>query len=238
MHPLRSIALALLVATSACATTERAPLGTDPDSGGEKLQVGFLLVDGVYNTELTAPYDIFQHSIFHTEPGMRVFTVGPSRTPVTTFEGLRILPDYGYAEAPPIDVLVVPSAEGSMDSDLEDRAMMDFVRARGAAADYVVSLCDGAFVLAAAGLLDGHRASTFPSDIPRFREMFPAVDVVEDVSFVRDRRAITSAGGALSFDPALYLAEELFGAQAARGMGRGLCIDWDVATVPHEIASD
>ena len=133
-------------------------------------------------------------------------------------------------------MLVVPSAEHSMDSDLEDEALIAFVRERGAAADLVMSLCDGAFVLAEAGLLDGHEATTFPSDIARFREMFPAVEVVEDVSFVRDRRTITSAGGALSFDAALYLAEVVYGADAARGMARGLCIDWDLGSVRHRVA--
>lgn len=201
----------------------------------DRLQVAFLVVDGVYDTELTAPLDILHHSVFHAQPGMRVFLVGPSLAPVTSFEGLRILPDYAYDTAPRIDVLVVPSAEHSMDTDLEDERMMRFVRERGRAADWLMSLCDGAFVLAAAGLLDGLEATTFPSDVARFRERFPALTVHEGVSFVHDGNALTSAGGALSFDPALYLAELLYGAEAARGMARGLCIDWDLERVPHVV---
>ncbi|MFT5052819.1 MAG: transcriptional regulator GlxA family with amidase domain [Chlamydiales bacterium] len=220
---------------AACASP--APAAPAPEADDARLQVGFLIVNGVYNTELTAPYDIFQHSIFHTQPGMHVFTVAPSLEPVTTFEGLRVLPDHAFEGAPRIDVLVVPSAEHSMDTDLEDQALMAFVRERGARADYVLSLCDGAFVLAAAGLLDGHQATTFPSDIDRFREMFPAVDVLSEVSFVHDRKALTSAGGALSFDPALYLAELLYGDKAARGMARGLCIDWDLEQVDHHLSA-
>jgi len=199
----------------------------------EPLHVGLVVVDGVYNTELTAPMDIFQHTIFHTRPGMRVFTVGPSREAVTSFEGLRILPDHGYAEAPRIDVLVVPSAEHSMDTDLEDEELLAFVRERGTRADWVVSLCDGAFVLAAAGLLDGRRATTFPADVAAFRERFPAVDVHADVSFVRDGNAITSVGGAPSFEAALYLCELLYGAEVARGIAGGLVIDWSLDDVRH-----
>jgi len=228
--------LALLLTLQACGSIQPTDV-IAAESADPRLQVGFLIVDGVYNTELTAPYDIFQHSIFHTKPGMRVFTVAPSMEPVTTFEGLRILPDHAFADAPRIDVLVVPSAEHSMDTDLEDPEMMAFVQDRGARADYIVSLCDGAFVLAAAGLLDGHQATTFPSDIARLREMFPAIDVIEDVSFVHDRKAVTSAGGALSFDPALYLAQLLYGQGPARGMAGGLCIDWELDRVPHVIAS-
>jgi len=199
------------------------------------LNVGILIVDGVYNTELTAPFDIFHHTVFHTEPGMRVFTVAPSEAPVRTFEGLRITPDHDFADAPPIDVLVVPSAEHSMDSDLENEALLSFVRRVGSEADYILSLCDGAFVLAAAGLLDGLQSTTFPGDIERYRELFPQLRVHEDVSFVHDGRAITSAGGALSFDPAMYLCEVLYGIEVTRGIGKGMCIDWDKTTIPHVV---
>lgn len=204
-----------------------------PEDGERPLQVAFLVVDGVYNSELFAPLDVFHHTVFHTEPGMEVWLVGRTMRPVTSFEGQRIEVDHTLASAPEIDVLVVPSAEHSMDSDLEDAALIDWVRERGGSADYVVSLCDGAFVLAAAGLLEGRVCTTFPGDIEAFRERFPALDVREDVLFVRDGPAITSAGGAQSYAPAMHLVEVLYGLEAARGVGRGLVIDWDVAAVPH-----
>jgi len=225
--------LFVLACASACSAAGRgsSPGGSDPAA----LNVGFLMVDGVYDTELTAPLDVFHHTVFHTQPGMRVFTVGPSRRPVTTFEGLRILPDFSYDDAPRIDVLVVPSAEHSMDTDLEDQRLLRFVRERGREAGYLLSLCDGAFVLAAAGLLEGLESTTFPSDIPRYREMFPQLVVHEGVSFVHDGSAITSAGGAKSFDPALYLCELIYGAEVARGIGRGLVIDWRSDEVAHVV---
>ena len=229
----RLVWLLALACAGACSSAGRDLPAAESDP--TPLNVGFLIVDGVYNTELTAPLDVFHHSVFHTRPGMRVFTVGPSRRPVTSFEGLRILPDYGYDDAPPIDVLVVPSAEHSMDTDLEDQRLMRFVRERGSRARYLLSLCDGAFVLAAAGLLDGRESTTFPSDIPRYREMFPQLVVHEDVSFVHDGAAITSAGGAKSFDPALYLCELLYGSEVARGIGRGLVIDWRADEVAHVV---
>jgi putative intracellular protease/amidase len=132
------------------------------------LRAAFLVVDGVYNTELMAPYDVFQHTASHARPGMEVFTVSPTGAPVTTAEGLRITPQYGFGNAPAADILVVPSARGSMDADLKNQGLVDWVRRTGGQARYVVSLCDGAFVLAQAGLLDGVPATTFPEDYPRF----------------------------------------------------------------------
>jgi len=230
---LGSAALPFLLGACAAPAQDVEPARRLDYQPSEQLAVGFVIVDGVYNTELTAPLDILHHSVFHTQPGMRVFTVAPSLAPITSFEGLRLLPDYDFRGAPPIDVLVVPSAEHSMDSDLEDADLIGFVHERGRAARFVVSLCDGAFVLARAGLLDGRQATTFPSDVARFRELFPHIEVHEGVSFVHDGKAITSVGGAKSFDAALYLAELLYGARAARGMAGGLVIDWDLATVEH-----
>jgi len=90
-------------------------------------QVAFLIMDGVFNTELTAPYDIFQYSKFRKgiKP-MQVFSVANTKSPITTFEGLRILPDFDYLKdsLPPIDILVVPSAEHHLDTDLDDQAML------------------------------------------------------------------------------------------------------------------
>ena len=228
------LTLVLLLSSVACGSVRPEP---EPEHPGRVLNVGFLVVDGVYNTELTAPMDMFHHSVFHTDPGMRVFLVGPTLDPVTSFEGLRVLPDYTYETAPPIDVLVVPSAEHSMDEDLEDEAMMAFVRERGMRAQWVLSLCDGAFVLAAAGLLDGRQATTFPSDRARMAEMFPAVTVRDDVSFVHDGKTITSEGGARSFEPALYLCELLYGKRVADGIAGGLVIDWDLESYPHVVVT-
>jgi len=193
-----------------------------------KLNAGFLIVDGVYNSELMAPYDIFHHTPFHTEPlpGIDVFTVSPDGAPVTTFEGLVVTPHHGFADAPEIDILVVPSAEGSMDRDLENQTMIDWVREVGGGARWVVSLCDGAFVLAAAGLLEGHRATTFPGDQDRFAATFPHIALERGVSFVHHGRVLTSEGGAKSYDVALYLVHHLYGEEVARRVGRGLILPW------------
>jgi transcriptional regulator GlxA family with amidase domain len=232
------VLLPLLVLVGSCASIRGAEPA--PQNAAERpereLTVGFVIVDGVYGTELTAPLDILHHSVFHTDPGMRVFTVAPSLAPVTTFEGLRILPDHAFDGAPAIDVLVVPSAEHNMDTDLEDERLIGFVRKRGSRARFVMSLCDGAFVLAQAGLLDGRECTTFPSDVARFRETFPRIEVREGVSFVHDGPTITSVGGAKSFDAALYLAQLLYGERAARGVAAGLVIEWDLDAVEHRVA--
>jgi len=203
------------------------------------LAAGFLIVDGVYNSELMAPYDILHHTRFHTEPlpGVEVFTVSPDGEPVVSFEGLTIVPHYSFADHPPIEILVVPSTVGSMDADLQNETLIDWVRRVGGDARFVMSLCDGAFVLAAAGLLDGHVCTTFPGDQDRFAEVFPHLALERGVSFVHDGKTLTSEGGARSYDVAMYLVDHLYGEQVARGVGRGLIIPWppSAAEVPARV---
>lgn len=221
------------VETTAPQSTWKKP---PPELKPGRYKVGFLIMDGVYNTELTAPFDIFQHTIYRDSiKAMDVFTVAQSLKPVRTFEGLYIYPDFEFssAELPEIDILVVPSAEHHLDTDLENEVMLNFVKKVSQKAQFVTSHCDGAFVLAQCGLLDEVVSTTFPSDVDTYRQRFPQLEVEEDVWFVHDGKFITSAGGARSFEAALYLCELLYGAEVSRRLAQGLVIDWDLSQVPH-----
>jgi transcriptional regulator GlxA family with amidase domain len=231
--------LAILLFFIACLSSdERQPASNDQAIA--EYQVAFLVMDGVYNTELTAPFDIFQHTKFRDgiKP-MHVFLVANTLASIITFEGIRILPDYNYLddELPVIDILVVPSAEHHMDTDLEDLKMLDFVKKIDKQAMFMTSHCDGAFVLAKAGLLDQVATTTFPADIGASVQMFPQLDVRSNVMFVHDGKYITSAGGAKSFDAALYLCELIYGREVARSLAKGLVIDWNLEEVPRVIIS-
>ena len=199
-----------------------------------RFNVAFLIMDGVYNTELTAPFDIFQHTIFRDSiKAMNTFLIAKTMDVVTSFEGIRMLPDFSYQkDYPPIDILVVPSAEHHLDTDLNDEQLIRFIQKTDKYAQYITSHCDGAFVLAKAGLLDEVASTTFPSDIPKYKKMFPHLDVRDSTLFVHDGKYITSAGGAKSFEASIYLTEVLYGPEVAIRLAKGLVIDWDLSKIP------
>ena len=207
-----------------------------PELNPENYNVAFLIMDGTFNTEFTAPFDIFQHTKYRENiKAMNTFIVANTLEPITTFEGVRILPDYDYTKdkLPKIDILVVPSAEHSMDSDLKDTVMLDFIKKVDKTALYMTSHCDGAFPLAKTGILDSVASTTFPSDVENYRKMFPDLNIKDNVLFVHDGKYITSAGGAKSFEAALYLCEVLYGKEITKSLAKGLVIDWDLEKVPH-----
>ncbi len=210
-----------------------------PNIQPNRYNAAFLIMDGVYNTEFTAPFDIFQHTQYRKGiKAMNTFSVANTLEPITSFEGIRILPDFDYTKdsIPKIDILVVPSAEHHLDTDLQDTLMLNFVKKVAKDALFVTSHCDGAFVLAKAGLLDNVASTTFPSDISSYKKMFPQLDVKDSVLFVHDGKFVTSAGGAKSFEAALYLCEYLYGKETTTSIANGLVIDWNLENVPKFIA--
>lgn len=190
------------------------------------LRAGFLVVDGVYGTELVAAHDVLQRTVSHTRPGIDTFTISPDGGTVKTAEGLVIAAKYSISSAPAIDILVVPSGEHGMDSDLGNEALVAWLAKVGKTARYVMALRDGSFLLARAGLLQGRLATTFTADQDRFAQMFPKLELRRGVSFVHDGPLLTSVGGARSYDAALYLVDHLYGEEVAKEVAKGLVLPW------------
>ncbi len=238
---IRFLIFVIILSTTSCTHLQKEEKNETrlmPDLETNRYNVAFLIMDGVYNTEFTAPYDIFQHTQYRENiKAMNTFTVANTLKPITSFEGLRFLPDFDYTKdsLPQIDILVLPSAEHHLDSDLKNNILLDFIKKVDKEALFITSHCDGAFLLAKTGILDAVVSTTFPSDIVSYRKMFPHLKVKDSVLFVHDGKYITSVGGAKSFEAALYLCELLYGKEIAISLAKGLVIDWKLETVPHLI---
>ena len=180
------------------------------------VSVGMVLFDGLAQLDLTGPYEVLARM-----PDTRVHLVAASREPVRSEWGLAIVPDATFDDAPPIDVLCVPGGWG-VNARLTDDALLAFLRARGERARYVTSVCSGALLLGAAGLLRGYRATTHWLSLdllPRF-----GAEAV-DARVVHDRNRITGAGVTAGLDFALALAAELRGVTVAQSIQ--LAIEYD-----------
>jgi len=201
---------------------------------GVVLNAAFLCTEKVYNSELMAPYDVLQHTVFRDKENyINCFVVTPDGKPFITFEGLKIDAHYSFANAPAVDILIIPSTENSMGADLKNKAYMNWIKATAKKAQYVLTVCDGAFPLAASGAIDGRQVTTFPADRDRLQQMFPEVRVLYDYFLVVDGKFITSVGGARSYEPAFYLVEKLYSKAHADKTAKGLVLDWNLAKLPH-----
>lgn len=179
-------------------------------------RIGLLLFPDVTQLDLTGPYEVFIKF-----PDAEVRLVWKSLDPVATGGGMRIVPDTTFADCPQLDLVCVPGGAG-MNSLLNDPETLSFLKRQAAGARYVTSVCTGALVLGAAGLLRGKRATTHWMS-HEMLETLGAIPVAERV--VKDGRIVTGGGVTAGIDFALRIAAELFGEQTARTIQLGIEYD-------------
>lgn len=193
--------------------------------------VVILLFDGVDLLDVTGPPEVFslvRRELGEASPVYRVVLAAETLYPVTTAAGVRVLPDVTFAEVAreSIDTLLVP---GSVETDdrgrvraLTDPTVVGWVKALAERTRRVTSVCVGAHVLAAAGLLDGRRATTHWSTARQLAAEHPEVRVDADPIFIRDGDVWTGAGISACLDLSLALVADDFGEALALRVARQL----------------
>ncbi len=157
--------------------------------------------------DLTGPYEVFGRL-----PATKVLLFAETLDPVKSDKGLRILPDSTFEEAPQVDVLFVPGGNGVF-AAMQSKTLIAFLQKQAGGAKYVTSVCTGALVLAAAGLLDGYKATTHWLSLNLLR-LFD-VEVLEE-RVVIDRNRVTGGGVTAGIDFGLQLAAVLYGEEQAK----------------------
>ncbi len=179
-------------------------------------RIGLLLFPDITQLDMTGPYEVFTKF-----PDAEVHLIWKSLDPVVANGGMRILPTTTFAACPQLDLVCVPGGAG-MNPLLNDAETLAFLRKQAASARYVTSVCTGALVLGAAGLLKGRRAATHWMS----REMlsaFGAIPVAERV--VKDGNVITGGGVTAGIDFALTVAADAFGEDLAKSIQLGIEYD-------------
>ena len=179
-------------------------------------RIGLLLFPEITQLDMTGPYEVFT-----TFPGAEVHLVWKSLDPVSANGGMKIIPTTTFAACPQLDLVCVPGGSG-MTALLNDTETLAFLRRQAIEARYVTSVCTGALVLGAAGLLKGRRAATHWMSRDMLKA-FGATPVAERV--VIDGNVITGGGVTAGIDFALTVAAEAFGADLAKGIQ--LAIEYD-----------
>jgi len=195
------------------------------------LQVAILAFDDVEALDFAGPYEVFTTAtrvLARTEPTraplFSVHCVARHRTPVRARAGLQILPDQDFAFCPAADVLIVPG--GVVDAALACPETLAWIRQVSATAKITASVCTGAFLLAASGVLTHGRATTHWEDVTDLRQRHPELDVVDSVRWVDDGGPVTSAGISAGIDMCLHLVEQLAKPALAERTARQMDFAW------------
>jgi len=179
----------------------------------ERLTIGMLVFPQMTQLDLTGPYEVFANL-----PGASVRLLWKTLEPVAAATGFRLMPDTTLADCPQLDVICVPGGPG-IAALMEDEAVLSFLRRQAATARYVTSVCTGALVLGAAGLLRGKRATTHWASLDF---LAPLGAIPTEGRVVRDGNLFTGGGVTAGIDFALSLVAELAGPTVAQSIQLGI----------------
>lgn len=190
------------------------------------MRIGIALFDGVEELDFAGPWEVlgFWARTIAAEPS-EVVAVGPSTEPITAAKGLRMLPDARLSEAGPLDVLVMPGGHGTRALLGPDEPLHAALRTLADSGTLMTSVCTGALVYAAAGLLRGRPATTHWDALDELAQLDSSVQIRPDARYVDDGNVITAAGVSAGIDMALHLVVRLDSEDAARQVKREIQYD-------------
>ena len=182
--------------------------------------IALVLFPDFEELDFAGPYEVFGMTAKYIDNEWNTYTV--AATPeVRAFNGMRVLADYTFENAPHPDLICVPGGRGTRTA-MNDATLIDYIRRAGTAAAHVTSVCTGALLLHSAGFLEGRRATTHWAAIPELRALGGNTQVVDEARWVEDGNVITSAGVSAGIDMALYVVGQLKSPEDARKVQRAM----------------
>jgi transcriptional regulator GlxA family with amidase domain len=187
--------------------------------------VGIVLFEDIGVLDFCGPFEVFSAVRLNEdkrreEPSpFEAWLVAEHPEPVISAGNMKVIPHYTFENCPPLDILVVPGGWGTR-KELNNPAMLDWLRARAAEVETLTSVCTGSMLLGFAGLLNGRHATTHWRSLNWMRDAFPEVTVEFQEHVVEDGPVLTSAGISAGIDMALKVVARYFGENIARATAR------------------
>ena len=188
-------------------------------------RVGIVVFEDIEVLDFCGPFEVFAATRLdeakrREEPSpFEVWLAAEKSAPVVTSGGMKVIANHTFETCPRLDILSVPGGWGTR-RELNNPAMLDWLRLPASEVETLTSVCTGAMLLGAAGLLDGRRATTHWRSLDWMRESFPAVTVEYDQHVVEDGPILTSVGISAGIDLALKVVARSCGEAVARATAR------------------
>ena len=175
------------------------------------IPVAFVISEGAVVIDFCGPWEVFRDVMLSSgDHPFRLYTVSDKTAPITAGGGMKIVPDYTFANAPAPKAIVIPAQSEP------SKAMLDWIRQSTKNTDVTMSVCTGAFVLARTGLLDSKSATTFHAAFNTFAMQFPKIELKRGARFVENGNLATAGGLSSGIDLALRVVERYYGRDVAQ----------------------
>jgi transcriptional regulator GlxA family with amidase domain len=191
------------------------------------MRVGILLYNEVEVLDFAGPFEVFSITTYKgtQDKPFDVSTVAETSDVIKARNGLRILPDYTFSDAPTFDILIIPGGYGAEEIEIHNKEMINWIKDQSKNVKLLASVCTGAFLLATAKLLDGKKATTHWLDIERLEKEFENVEVLRDVKYVDQGNIITAAGISAGINMSFHIIERVLDVETARETARRMEYD-------------
>src|SRR5437763_16439515 len=203
-------ALLFFALTSAASANDSEGSNSNLLKPAPPIPVAFVISEGAVVIDFCGPWEVFRDVMLSSgDHPFRLYTVSDKTAPITAGGGMKIVPDYTFANAPAPKAIVIPAQSEP------SKAMLDWIRQATKNTDVTMSVCTGAFVLAKTGLLDGKSATTFHGAFGPFAMKFPKIELKRGARVVENGNLATAVGLSSGIDLALRVVERYYGREVA-----------------------
>ena len=189
--------------------------------------IGILLFDGAEEMDFVGPWEVLTVAVDGLADE-RVMTIAERPRPVVCEKGMRVIPDATYADAPDVNVVIVPGGSGAR-REIDNPETVEWLTQTCAKCSWVTSVCTGAFLLVGSGIARGRRVTTHHDFIQARRDLGGA-EVVQGVRFVRDGNLVSAAGVMSGIEMSLWLAGRLYGGEVEQRVRNYIAYDFPPRT--------
>ncbi len=177
--------------------------------------VAILIFEDVEDLDFCGPLTVFSIANRGMDPDpFLLYTVSQKKKAFMTRHGVTVTPSYSFDDHPAVDILVIPGGLGAR-REMYNDAVKSWIVKTTASAEYVLSVCTGALLMGAAGLLNGLQATTHYSSFDKLQELVPTATIVKNKRFVDNGKIVVAAGITAGIDASLYLVGKLVNQQCA-----------------------
>ncbi|MFP6709207.1 MAG: DJ-1/PfpI family protein [Alphaproteobacteria bacterium] len=185
--------------------------------------IGILFFENTEELDAVGPWEVFTMAAAQRDE-IKVVSISERGGTVKCSKGLRIVMDHSFADAPKLDVILVPGGMGTR-TEVDNPELLAWIAAVAPDCQWVTSVCTGSYLLAEAGPAAGKRITTHWGAIDMVRQRGKAGEVLENIRYVRDGNLLTSAGVSAGIDMALWLMGEMYSPEFARSVQRNIEYD-------------
>jgi transcriptional regulator GlxA family with amidase domain len=179
-------------------------------------RIGIFLFNDVEVLDFAGPFEVFSVTTFENgDKPFKVETVSENGELVCVRNGLKVQPDYSFANMPAFDILIIPGGFGAREREISNDTVINWIADKMHTVQLMTSVCTGSLLLAKAGLLKGKRATTHWASLERFQSEFPETKVIEGVKFVDEGNIVTSGGISAGINMSFHIIDRLLGSEVA-----------------------